>query len=121
MRTPVLILPVKGQILRTRVKKWQNFADVLYGWPLKGGGFNLNRVDRVYQKAPPIGERLLIVCGIPFARARTWPEKPLGQARAMLGYLVYKFGEVSESLSRRRLALNLIMNLNHPKSNLSGR
>ena len=36
MRTPVLILPVKGQILRTwrGGKKWQNFADVLYGWPL---------------------------------------------------------------------------------------
>ena len=40
MRTPVLILPVKGQILRTcgrgggGCKNWQNFADVLYGWPL---------------------------------------------------------------------------------------
>ena len=33
MRTPVLILPVKGQILRTLgegCKKWQNFADVLW-------------------------------------------------------------------------------------------
>ena len=37
MWTPVLILPVKGQILRTcgeGVIKWQNFADVLYGWRL---------------------------------------------------------------------------------------
>ena len=37
MRTPVLILPVKGQILRTwgkGGKKWQNLANVLYGWPL---------------------------------------------------------------------------------------
>ena len=37
MRTPVLILPVKGLISRTLVeggKKWQNFADLLYGWPL---------------------------------------------------------------------------------------
>ena len=36
MQTPVLILPVKGQILRTwgqGGEKWQNFADVLYGWP----------------------------------------------------------------------------------------
>ena len=35
IRTPVLILPVKGQILRTlgRGEKWQNFEDVLYGWP----------------------------------------------------------------------------------------
>ena len=35
MRMPALILPVKGQILRTwgeGGKKWQNFADVLYGW-----------------------------------------------------------------------------------------
>ena len=34
MRTPVLIFPVKGQILRMwgeGGKKWQNFADVLHG------------------------------------------------------------------------------------------
>ena len=37
MRTHVLILPVKGKILRTQgegVKIEQNFADFLYGWAL---------------------------------------------------------------------------------------
>ena len=39
MRTPVLILPVKGQIFRTRGgKKWQNVAEVLCVW-------HLTRVD----------------------------------------------------------------------------
>ena len=39
MRTPVLILPVKGLFCGhggRGGKKWQNFADVLYGWPLLG-------------------------------------------------------------------------------------
>ena len=36
MRTPVLVLPVKGQILRTwgEGKKWENFCGRPYGWPL---------------------------------------------------------------------------------------
>ena len=35
MRTPMLILPVKGQTLWGKGgKKWQIFAVVLYGWPL---------------------------------------------------------------------------------------
>ena len=44
MRTLLLILPVKGHILRTwgtGVKNWLNFAHILYGWPIMAQGSNI--------------------------------------------------------------------------------
>jgi hypothetical protein len=62
MRTHVLILPVKGKILRTQgagVKIEQNFADFLYGWALvKQSAFRV--IFKHLQKGSARGKHLIL-------------------------------------------------------------